>query len=202
MRTLPFFSKSNRQRFAVWTAFACCLLLCAGATPAFAQSYGGARSDDGARGEGASAGGHWKVFDSEDRMTAAKRVTFELVSDTASREDRYARARIALFCENGKYKASEFTPAIGLAPPNRPGFWGQPQMEVMVRVDNHHDYHGWNWNGRFLAMDKGTTRELIGAQIFRIEFVGPDGPEIAEFSPAGLDLARVSQACGLSPKKP
>jgi hypothetical protein len=200
MRTLPSLLKSLCQPFAVSAVFACCLLI-AGTRSASAQYDGGARHDDN-RGQAASAGGNWKIFDSEDRMTAAKRVTFELVSDNSSREDRYARARIEIFCENGKYKASEFTPAMRLAPPNRPGWWGQPQMEVMVRVDSHHDYHGWNWNGRFLAMDKNTTRELIGAQIFRIEFGAQDGAEIAEFSPAGLDLAKVSHACGLIPKKP
>jgi hypothetical protein len=200
MRALPFLLKNHRQRFAVSAVFTFCILI-AGARPVSAQYDGGARNDD-SRGQGVNAGGNWKVFDSEDRMTAAKRVTFELVSDNNSREDRYARSKIEIFCENGKYKGSEFTPSLRLAPPNRPGIWGQPQMEVMVRVDSHHDYHGWNWNGRFLAMDKNTTRELLGAQIFRVEFGARDGAEIAEFSPAGLDLARVSHACGLSPKKP
>jgi hypothetical protein len=42
-------------------------------------------------------------------------------------------------------------------------------MEVMVRVDDAHSYHGWNWvRGRFLSMDKGTTRELIGAHVFKV----------------------------------
>ena len=203
MRAFPSFSASHRpgyrQRFAALAVFTC-LLLCAGATSAFAQ-YDNARNDD-TRAEGVSAGGHWKVFDSEDPMTAAKRVTFELLSENSSREDRYARSRIDIYCENGKYKGSEFSPAIRLAPPNRPGFWGQPQMEVMVRVDDHHGYKGWNWNGRFLAMDKNTTRELVGAQLFRVEFGAMDGSEIGEFSPGGLDLARLSHACGLTPKKP
>lgn len=75
-------------------------------------------------------------------------------------------------------------------------------MEVVVRVDNSHSNHGWNWNGRSLAMDKGATRELIGAQIFRIEFLGRGGREIAEFSPGGIDLAGISHACDLTPKKP
>ncbi len=57
-------------------------------------------------------------------------------------------------------------------------------------------------DGHFLAMDKGTTRELISSQIFKVEFLGYERPEIAEFSPGGLDLTRVSQACGLTPKKP
>jgi hypothetical protein len=50
-------------------------------------------------------------------------------------------------------------------------------------------------------MDKGTTRELIGARLFRIEFRTPDGPRIAEFSPSGLDLRRMAEACDLKPKK-
>src|ERR1700680_802450 len=73
----------------------------------------------------------------------------------------------------------------------------------MVRVDDSHGYHGWNWiRGRFLSMDKGTARGLIGAQVFNVELRGRAGSEIAEFSPAGLDLAQVKQACDLTPKKP
>jgi len=74
-------------------------------------------------------------------------------------------------------------------------------MRALVRADNSHDEHTWNWiNGHFLAMDKGTARELIGAELFRIEFNTPDGRRIAEFSPAGLDLRLVREACGLTPK--
>jgi hypothetical protein len=76
-------------------------------------------------------------------------------------------------------------------------------MHVRVRVDDAHDEHNWNWvNGHFLTMDKGTARELLGARMARIEFQTPDGPRIAEFSPAGLDLRLVHDACGLTPKKP
>lgn len=149
-----------------------------------------------------SAGGNWREYDSEDKMTAARRVKFELVADNTLLDTRTFHPRVELLCENGSYKASNFTPGVRLAPPNRPGFWGQPQMEVLVRVDTSHSNHGWNWNGDFLAMDKGTARELIGAEVFKIEFLGYGGPQIAEFSPAGLDRARVSKACGLAPKKP
>jgi hypothetical protein len=51
-------------------------------------------------------------------------------------------------------------------------------------------------------MDKGTTRGLIGAQVFKIELPTRSGQQIAEFSPAGLDLDRVRHACDLTPKKP
>jgi hypothetical protein len=51
-------------------------------------------------------------------------------------------------------------------------------------------------------MDKGTAREMIGAHLFRVEFMTPAGPQIAEFSPAGLDLKLVKEACDLTPKKP
>jgi hypothetical protein len=149
----------------------------------------------------ASAGGNWTVSQSEDRMTAARRVRFDLPADNTRASDE--RARIILFCTNGKLKLADFRPNLPLSRPNWPGFWGQPQMRVRVRVDDTPSEHSWNWiHGHFLAMDKGTARELIGAQLLRIEFRTPDGPRIAEFSPAGLDLQRVRQACDLTPKKP
>lgn len=78
-------------------------------------------------------------------------------------------------------------------------FWGQPQIEVMVRVDDAHGYHGWNWvRDRFLSMDKGTTRALLGANVFNVQIPGRYGPEIAEFSPSGLDLGQVKQSCDLT----
>jgi hypothetical protein len=152
--------------------------------------------------KGISAGGKWMEFDTEDPMTAAKKVRFELDGDNFLRGGD-AKPKILIFCANGKHELSDFRPNAKIAPPNRPGFWGQPQMEVTVRVDNAHSNHGWNWvNGDFLSMDKGTTRELIGAQLFKVEALTADGPQIATFSPAGLDLKRVRQACDLTPRKP
>jgi hypothetical protein len=75
-------------------------------------------------------------------------------------------------------------------------------MEVTVRVNDSHSNHGWNWTPDFLAMDKGTIREMIGAHLVRIQYVANGGSSIAEFSPEGLDLPRVAKACGLTPKKP
>ncbi len=153
--------------------------------------------------DGVSAGGKWVWFHSEDKMTGAKRVRLELLSDNYLAEDPDYKPRIELTCSNSKYTEAAFNPGIRLGPPNRPGFWGQPQMGVRVRVDDSNSYHGWNWvRGRFLSMDKGTTRELIGSRIFKVEIRGRRGPEIAEFSPAGLDLGRVKEACDLTPKKP
>ena len=51
-------------------------------------------------------------------------------------------------------------------------------------------------------MDKGTTRGLLGAQVFNIELPTASGRQIAEFSPAGLNLDEVRKACDLTPKKP
>lgn len=153
--------------------------------------------------DGVNVGGKWYAFRSEDKMTAAKQVRFELLSDNYLSTSNDYKPRIELVCTNRKYTYADFNPGIPLGPPNRPGFWGQPQIEVQVRVDDTHHYHGWNWvRDRFLSMDKGTTRELIGAHIFKVEIPGRRGPEIAEFSPAGLDLAQVRQACDLTPKKP
>lgn len=153
--------------------------------------------------DGVNVGGNWYAFRSEDKMTAAKQVRFELLADNYLSTSNAYKPRIELVCTNRKYTYADFNPGIPLGPPNRPGFWGQPQIEVQVRVNDTHHYHGWNWvRDRFLSMDKGTTRELIGAHIFKVQIPGRRGPEIAEFSPAGLDLAQVRQACDLTPKKP
>jgi len=191
--------KSNRRALTATAVLACVTLL--GAASAVAQR--GAMSPNQDERDGVSAGGKWTEFESEDKMTGAKRVRFELLADNYFREDPNYPPRVELFCENGKLKLADFNPGVRLPPPNRPGFWGQPQLEVMVRIDDTHGYHGWNWvRGHFLSMDKGTTRGLIGAQVFKVELPTRSGRQIAEFSPAGLDLDRVRKACDLTPKKP
>jgi len=201
VKALQFFHTGNRRASATKAFFSGLVLLCAAAVSASAQS--GAMSPYQDESDGVSAGGKWMEFHSEDKMTGAKKVRFELLADNYLAEDPDYKPRIELMCTNSKYTYADFNPGIRLGPPNRPGFWGQPQMEVMVRVDDAHSRHGWNWiRDRFLSMDKGTTRELIGAQIFKVEIRGRNGAEIAEFTPAGLDLARVKQACDLTPRKP
>jgi hypothetical protein len=181
--------------------FAGLAVVCAAALLADAQNR--VMSPYQGEGDGVSAGGKWVEFRSEDKMTADKKVRFELLSDNYLSLSPDYKPRIELVCSNRKYSYADFNPGMPLGPPNRPGIWGQPQIEVLVRVDDTHHSHGWNWiRGRFLSMDKGTTRELIGAHIFKVEIPGRRGPEIAEFSPAGLDLARVKQDCDLNPKKP
>jgi len=152
--------------------------------------------------DGVSAGGKWMEFHSEDKMTGAKKVRFELLADNYFKQDPEYKPRVELFCSDGKLTHANFNPGTRLGPPDHPGFWGQPKMEVMVRIDNTHDYHGWNWEGRVLSMDKGTTRGMIGSQVFKVEVGTQGGREIAEFSPAGLNLDHVRQACDLTPKKP
>ena len=167
----------NRTALAAQFVLACVTLLCAAS--AFAQS--GAMSPYQGEKDGVSAGGKWMEF----------------------REDPNYPPRVDLFCENGKLRLADFNPGVRLPPPNRPGFWGQPQLEVMVRIDETHGYHGWNWErGHFLSMDKGTTRGLLGAQVFNIELPTASGRQIAEFSPAGLNREEVGKACDLTPKKP
>lgn len=179
-----------------------CLLMATCAVTLWAQKRPQNQiSDQDRYDNGVSAGGNWTEYRAEDPMTAAKKVRFELNAKDTSRDDD--RAQIILYCTDGKLKLADFRPNIRMGRPDWPGFWGQPQMRVRVRADDWHDDHNWNWvNGHFLAMDKGTTRKLIGAQLFRIEFRTPDGPRIAEFAPAGLDLRRVADACDLKPKKP
>ena len=168
---------------------------------AFAQ--GGSMSPYQGEQDGVSAGGKWMMFQSEDKMTGAKRVRFELLAENYFREDPNYKPRVELVCEDGKFKLASFNPAVRV-PPNRPGFWGQPQLVTEVRVDNIHYRRGWNWEGRgrFLSMDKGTARGLIGAQVFNVAIPTRSGRQIAEFDPAGLDPQEVRKACDLTPKKP
>lgn len=177
--------------------FACLIL----ALSAHAQE--GAMSPYQNEKDGISAGGKWMEFQSEDKMTGAKKVRFELLADNYFREDPDYKPRVVLFCSDGKLTLSDFNPGARLSRPDYPGFWGQPKMEVLVRIDDYHTTHGWNWvRGHFLSMDKGTTRGLIGAHIFKVEVRTKSGRQIAEFSPAGLNLDQVKQACDLTPKKP
>jgi hypothetical protein len=151
---------------------------------------------------GISAGGKWMEYDSQDEMTLVKKARFELDADNSLPGSR-ANPKIILFCTAGKLELADFRPNARIAPPDRPSFWGRPQLGVLVRVDNSHSNKSWNWvNGQFLSMDKGTTREMLGAQVFKVEIGTPQGPEIANFSPAGIDLGRVKQSCDLTPKKP
>jgi len=191
------FSSKSAAKFLL----ACLALLCAAAVSVLAQQ--GSMSPYQDEKDGVSAGGKWMEFQSEDKMTGAKKVRFELLAENYFREDPDYKPRVELFCENGKLKLSDFNPGVRLPPPNRPGFWGQPQLEVMVRIDDTHAYHGWNWvRGHFLSMDKGTTRGMIGSQVFKVELPTRSGRQIAEFSPAGLNLDQVRQACDITPKKP
>ena len=170
---------------------------------ALAAAQSGAMTPYQGESDGVSAGGQWLEFHSTDKMTGAKKVRFEIQADNYFREDPEYKPRVNLSCNDGKLKWSDFNPGVRLAPPNRPGFWGQPQLEVMVRVDDAHYFKGWNWmRGRFLSMDKGTVRGLIGAKVFKVELPTRSGRQIAEFSPGGLNLDRVKQACDLTPKKP
>ena len=170
---------------------------------ALACAQNGAMTPYQGESDGVSAGGKWLEFQSTDKMTGAKDVRFELRSDNYFREDPDYKPRVVLFCSNGKLKLADFNPGVRLPPPNRPGFWGQPQLEVMVRIDETHYFKGWNWmRGHFLSMDKGTARGLIGAQVFKVELPTRSGRQIAEFSPGGLNLDRVREACDLTPKRP
>lgn len=148
------------------------------------------------------AGGKWTRSESEEKMTGYKRVKFDLPADNyLDNSDR--KPEVMLFCVDGKLKLADFHPNFKMAGPNRASFWGRPEMRVEVRIDKHHTKRNWKWvNGDFLAMDEDTARELIGAQVFKVEFVTKDGPQIAEFTPAGLDVREVHQACGVKPEKP
>lgn len=198
MNGLRYFRKLNRPALA---ALAFLALFCMATLSAFAQQ--GAMSPYQGERDGVSAGGKWMQFQSEDKMTGAKKVRFELQANNYFKEDPDYKPRVEMICTNGKYERADFNPGARLGRPDYPGFWGQPKMQVRVRIDGYHDNKGWNWvNGRFLAMDKGTIRGAIGAQLFNVEVRTRSGYTIAEFSPAGLNLDQVKLACDLKPGKP
>lgn len=198
MNGLRYFRKLNRPALA---ALAFLALFCLATLSAFAQQ--GAMSPYQGEKDGVSAGGKWMQFQSEDKMTGAKKVRFELQANNYFKEDPDYKPRVEIICTNGKYERADFNPGARLGRPDYPGFWGQPKMQVRVRIDGYHDNKGWNWvNGRFLAMDKGTIRGAIGAQLFNVEVRTRSGYTIAEFSPAGLNLDQVKLACDLKPGKP
>jgi len=189
---------SIKKSHFVFAAAALMLLSAA----SFAQN-GGAMSPYQDENDGASAGGKWTVFRSEDKMTGKKKVRFELLSNNYLAQDPDFKPRVNLFCSDGKYEHADFNLGARLGRPDYPGFWGQPKMEVLVRIDGYHDHKGWNWEqARFLSMDKGTVRGVLGAQLFNIEVRTRSGPQIAEFSPEGLNLDEVRHACDLTPHKP
>ncbi len=200
-------SHSSKQVASPWRAKAASFLFLLAifvlAAAAFASAQTGAMSPYQGESDGINVGGNWLEFTSTDKMTGAHKVRFELQSNNYFKEDSEYKPRVNLYCSNGKLKLGDFNPGVRLPPPNRPGWWGQPQLEVEVRVDDVHYFKGWNWmRGHFLSMDKGTVRGMIGAQIFNIALPTRSGRQIAEFSPAGLNLDGVRQACDLTPKKP
>jgi hypothetical protein len=187
------------------TARAVLLSFLMGAAATMACAQNGAMSPYQGEADGVSAGGQWLEFHSTDKMTGAKKVRFELQSNNYFKEDQDYKPRVNLYCNNGKLKLADFNPGVRLPPPNRPGWWGQPQLEVEVRVDDAHYFKGWNWmrwGQNYLSMDKGTVRGMMSAQVFNIAMPTRSGRQIAEFSPAGLNFDRVREACDLTPKKP
>ena len=70
------FHKSDRKALAAKAILTCVTLLCA--TSSFAQR--GAMSPNQDERDGVSVGGKWMMFQSEDKMTGAKKVRFELLS--------------------------------------------------------------------------------------------------------------------------
>jgi len=191
----------NRYFVAAVAMFATLTLITVSALPSWAQQ--GAMSPYQGEADGVSAGGKWMEFRAEDKMTGAKNVRFELLSNNYLREDPDYKPRVEITCSDGKYQRAVFNTGARLGRPDYHGFWGQPKMEVRVRIDGSHDNKGWNWEAdRVLAMDKGTIRGAIGAQVFNVEVRTRSGYAIAEFSPAGLNLDEVRHACDLTPHKP
>ena len=108
----------NGRRFARTSRFLTliCTLMLSGiallCATAFAQR--GAMSPYQGERDGVTAGGNWMEFQSEDKMSGAKRIRFELVANNYFREDPDYKPRVELFCEDGKLKLADFNPGVRL----------------------------------------------------------------------------------------
>ena len=81
----------------------CTILLCCAAASSWAQ--------DG----GIPVGGKWWEFDTEDKMTLAKKVKFVLSADNFLRDSTYQKPKIEVVCINGKLENSFFNPNVSSA---------------------------------------------------------------------------------------
>ena len=98
----PRTSRQTRIDFpSCQTAFVCVTLVCAAS--AFAQTRTMSPYQD--EQDGISAGGKWMQYQSVDKMTAAKKVRFELLADNYFKEDPDYKPRVELYCEDGKLQA-------------------------------------------------------------------------------------------------
>ena len=112
----------HRRNFSIHIkAFSILVLVCAAGSWLSAQSV--AFSPNQGESDGVSGGGKWMEFHSEDKMTGAKKVRFEILSDNYLREDPDYHPRIQLVFTNGQSTSTAFTPDLRMGPPTRPGFF-------------------------------------------------------------------------------
>ena len=170
----------NRIGLAANAFFVCLTLLCAAS--AFAQ--GGSMSPYQDEKDGVSAGGKWMKFQSDDKMTGAKKVRFELLADNFFKEDPDYKPRVDLYCEAESSSWPTSIPACACLLPIAPASGASRKWKSRSASTTVTPIKGWNWvRGHFLSMDKGTTRGLLGAQVFNVALPTRNGREIAEFSP-------------------
>jgi hypothetical protein len=117
LKALRFFHTTSHA-----TAVLCAGLILVGAASVAAHAQSGSMSPYQGEKDGVSAGGKWMEFQSEDKMTGAKRVRFELLADNYFREDPEYPPRIELFCSDGKLTLADFNPGVRLGRPDHPGF--------------------------------------------------------------------------------
>ncbi len=73
--------------------------------------------------DGVSAGGNWVEFQSEEKMTGAKKVRFELLANNYLKGEPDYKPRVELVCTDGKYKYADFDSGVALGRPGYPGYF-------------------------------------------------------------------------------
>jgi hypothetical protein len=88
--------------------------------------------------DGVSAGGKWMQFQSEDKMSGAKRVRFELMADNYFREDPDYKPRVELYLRSWQVQAGRFQSRSETATSQSPRFLGTAATRGEVRIDDFH----------------------------------------------------------------
>src|ERR1700733_15223532 len=91
----------NKNRCAAAAVFAALLL---GFAAVSASAQQGTMSPYPDEKDGVSAGGNWVEFQSEEKMTGAKKVRFELLANNYLKGEPDYKPRVELVCTDGKYK--------------------------------------------------------------------------------------------------
>jgi hypothetical protein len=178
------------------------LFLVAFSTMLLAQNYPPAQDSPSRT---VDAGGKWTAHITEDKFTSKPFTRFELTGDesiTGGQESGYPSFEIDCAFKDGKVRwvTSRLNSSVALGPPNMPSpLTGAPEQIVKLRANDKYYNHHWVMGPRAHSffVDKDATKEILRSTNARVEFRDrANRPQVAIFSPAGLDRELLKKSCG------